>query len=838
MYFVLKNVDTYWYTILDYLGICMMINRIKIFGVIILSFFVWFFWFAFADLEFTDYKILGQIQNDGTINVQEDIDVHFFDQMHGIERKIPWTYTVQDTEFQVFVDDIDVPDYNYKIIDDYGVTNIRIWDADKYVYGDMKYQIDYSIYGLIKNFSGMWYSELYWNVIWYNRNNDINKVYVELTLPKAYNWLTKDDFLITAWYSDKTSIDDFDGEVTRDENKIYITYNRKLDSYNWITLAIRFPNDYFEFNHEKQASLLVWYTHDYNIENYKLFWTIEKSWNIVFHNDIELKLLNEDPYVWGQLPYKYNMDGYSYMTQLRDVSMNWEEKNIEMYDSTNRYATFKIPWNFDNTGTVSAEYSIYGLIKPFSWEFEDWAYRLYLPLPTLNLGEAIKNFELLLDVPWWCDTVYEEDVSVEIWGKIIWLAEYNEKYGHIRCHDNKFAMTYSGEMEYEKDLWLYINFVKWTFELDEELLAWLAALWDGQFYYTDKTNWQSILFAIWILLFSWWFKALMNKRYKKQAIIGKNYPIYYDAPKWVDAPEAWVLVDNKLDPKDLTSLMYQWAINRYIKIFAEADNEKQFYIKKLKQLPSNSKKYQLNLFNSLFKDENEFHFSKDSSSFRTALSTAQKGMNSYIDSQNWYKNTFFSGIWNSFKRQTATLVFWVAILWFVPYFFVLTFINQALVPVSGRIRIVLLVGFILIVSSYRGYKKETNTEEWQEVRNHCLGFKEFLTKVDKVKLETLMEKDPLYIEKVLPYAIVFGVHSQFIKNITPEMIEDWFEWNFDYFEDAIRYINMHNATNYFSSSSYSGHTSYSSSGWFSSGSSFGGWFSSGWGGGWGGWGWW
>jgi hypothetical protein len=31
------------------------------------------------------------------------------------------------------------------------------------------------------------------------------------------------------------------------------------------------------------------------------------------------------------------------------------------------------------------------------------------------------------------------------------------------------------------------------------------------------------------------------------------------------------------------------------------------------------------------------------------------------------------------------------------------------------------------------------------------------------------------MEKVLPYAIVFGVHSQFIKNITPEMIEEWFE---------------------------------------------------------------
>jgi hypothetical protein len=28
-------------------------------------------------------------------------------------------------------------------------------------------------------------------------------------------------------------------------------------------------------------------------------------------------------------------------------------------------------------------------------------------------------------------------------------------------------------------------------------------------------------------------------------------------------------------------------------------------------------------------------------------------------------------------------------------------------------------------------------------------------KVDKVKIETLLKEDPLYIEKALPYAIVF-----------------------------------------------------------------------------------
>lgn len=811
----------------------------------ILLFLIWFFGFTFADLEFTNYQILGQIQNDGTINVQENIDVHFFTQMHWIERMIPLTYTVQDTEFQVFVDNIDVPGYNYKIMDDYYDTNIRIWDADKYVYWDKKYEINYSIYWLIRNFSGMWYSELYRNVVWYDRSNSIQNTQIELTLPKAYTWLTKDDFLITAWYSDKKTIDEFDWEVKRDENKIYITYNKKLDSYNWITLTIRFPNNYFEFDHKRQESLLLRYTHDFNIKSYKLSWTVEKNGNIIFQNDIELEILNKDPRVEWLLPYFYHMDSKNYLVFLNDITVNWlkintkEKENGYITDSISHKWIY-ISWDFNEINSVSWTYSIYWLVRPFFGEYEDWAYRMFLPIPILDLLEWVNNIELILDIPWWCENLYQEDISVKIWWDIIWINEFNEKYGHIRCHDNKFAMTYSGET---LEMNLMINFVKWTFELDEELLAWLAALWDGQFYYTDKTNRQSILFAIWILLFWWWFKALMKKRYKNQSMMDNKYPIYFDAPKWVDSPEAWVLVDNRIDPKDITALIYQRAANHYIKLYKENSDEKEFYIKKIKQLPWSSKKYQLNLFNSLFKDSNEFHFSKNRSKLSDYLSTAQKELNSFIKSENRYKKSFFSWIWSSFKRQNATLVFWTAILWFIPYFWILTALSNHFVPVSNRIKIVCFVSFILIVTSYRNYWEETNTKKWQEARNHCLWFRDFLMKVDKVKLETLLKEDPLYIEKALPYAVVFWVDSQFIKNITPEMIKDldWFEWDdFDLYDltRSINYIQSHTTSSFYTSTYsrwYSG--SYSSSWWFSSGSSFGGGHSSGWGGGGGWWGW-
>lgn len=816
----------------------------------------WFFWFTFADLEFTNYEILGQIENDGTINVQENIDVHFFNQMHGIERKFDYSYTVEDIEFATIVDNITVPDYTYKIIDDYYQKNIRIWDADRLVDWDKKYEIDYSIYWLIRNFSGMWYSELYRNVVWYDRSNNIQNTQIELTLPKAYPWLTKDDFLITAWYSDKKTIDEFDWEVKRDENKIYISYNHKLSPYEWITLAIKFPNWYFDFDHEKQGNLLVWYTNDFNIENYKIDWTIDKSGNIIFQNEIELEVLNEDPIVRWALPYRYDVDWKTYLVKLKDITINWEEINWNEYDTTLTNKSVIISWDFENNNIITSSYSIYGLIRPFSgefkdwtynlyatsWSFDEWVYKMYLKLPVLDLSEKIKNLDVSLDIPGGCSAIYAEDIYVNLWNWFINMNEFNEKYGHIWCRDDKLALIYSWEIWEYSSIILSINFVKWTFNLDEELLEAFAAIVAGDFYYSDKTNRQSILFAIWILLFWWWFKALMKKRYKSRSMMDNKYPIQYDVPRWMWVSEAWVLVDNRIDAKDITALIYQRAANHYIKIFKEEDNKKEFYIKKIKQLPRTSKEYQLNLFNNLFKDSDEFHFSYDRGKLSDYLSTAQKELQSLIKSENWYKNSFFSWIWSSFKRQSATLVFWTAILWFIPYFWIVTALTNHLVPVSNWVKIVCFISFILIITSYRNYKEETNTKKWQEARNHCLWFKDFLMKVDKVKLETLLKEDPLYIEKALPFAVVFWVDSEFIKNITPEMIKDldrfgWEDFDLDDLTRSIRAIQSYNAPSFYASS-YSWHSSsYSSSWWFSSGSSFWWWFSWWWGGGGGWWGW-
>jgi hypothetical protein len=91
------------------------------------------------------------------------------------------------------------------------------------------------------------------------------------------------------------------------------------------------------------------------------------------------------------------------------------------------------------------------------------------------------------------------------------------------------------------------------------------------------------------------------------------------------------LIDDKLDPRDVVSLIYRWASNKYIKICAEDDKNKKFYIKKLKNLPDSSKEYQKNLFKKLFSDGDNFYFSTNKYKFQTYLSQTEKDLKTYIN---------------------------------------------------------------------------------------------------------------------------------------------------------------------------------------------------------------
>ena len=217
-------------------------------------FFVWGFTQA-KDYEYTNLYISAKILNDGTINVKEDFTANFFVNKHWIIRDIPLNYSVWWKNFHIEISNIDVEWKHFTKDKSNWEWHIKIWDANRTVIWEQNYPISYSTYGLIRNFSWMWYGELYWNLVWDKFDTNINNVKAEIFLPKAYTWFTKDDFLITTDWRLKT-IDWFEWSVDRSQwDRIIITYDKWLSAYHGITLTVIFPNDYFQFDHKRQASL-------------------------------------------------------------------------------------------------------------------------------------------------------------------------------------------------------------------------------------------------------------------------------------------------------------------------------------------------------------------------------------------------------------------------------------------------------------------------------------------------------------------------------------------------------------------------------------------------------
>ena len=176
--------------------------------------------------------IKANIWLDWNVDVLENFNAYFNVDKHGIIRAIPSskvTISGVNVKWKTFV----------TYVEDWNI-NIKIGDADKTVRWDQIYPISYKVDWLIRN------SQLYRNLVWYDFDTNINKVSAEIILPKAYTWFTKDDFLITTDWKSKT-IDWFDWTVDWSKwDRIIINYNKWLPAYQWITLAVKFPNDYFE----------------------------------------------------------------------------------------------------------------------------------------------------------------------------------------------------------------------------------------------------------------------------------------------------------------------------------------------------------------------------------------------------------------------------------------------------------------------------------------------------------------------------------------------------------------------------------------------------------------
>ncbi len=105
---------------------------------------------------------------------------------------------------------------------------------------------------------------------------------------------------------------------------------------------------------------------------------------------------------------------------------------------------------------------------------------------------------------------------------------------------------------------------------------------------------------------------------------------------------------------------------------------------------------------------------------------------------------------------------------------------------SNDIAISLILMLVIIaIGSFLIYKRmNTLTFKGELAKRHILGLKEFIKRADRDKIKFFLQEDKKYLDKMLPYALLFGLNKHWLKlyHELDAPMPDWYSGGFDSFD--------------------------------------------------------
>lgn len=314
--------------------------------------------------------------------------------------------------------------------------------------------------------------------------------------------------------------------------------------------------------------------------------------------------------------------------------------------------------------------------------------------------------------------------------------------------------------------------------------------------YFDFTPYLFIIAAVILILIVILLKLFVFNKPTLTPIVN------FEAPEGMDPLMMGKLIDNRVNPEDVTSLIFYWADKGYIKI--NLDNKDNPTLIRIMPLPDTATSYEQLVFNGLFKKGDAVKTSDLKYVFYTTYEKAKADINSKTKGLH---NSLSTGISILFAilgglviglaplilgmaTVHSSLTYLYGFLALVPALVLYAF-SEAIKYNSlknkpsktrlftGLLALGVLAGsgllIIIIPSSLLPIVPKCilcvlslaipaisvmlvcRTESYNEKLNHIVGFRSFIVHAEKDRLEALLESDPQYYYHVLPYAQVLNV---------------------------------------------------------------------------------
>jgi len=258
-------------------------------------------------------------------------------------------------------------------------------------------------------------------------------------------------------------------------------------------------------------------------------------------------------------------------------------------------------------------------------------------------------------------------------------------------------------------------------------------------------------------LFLLWYKKGRNT---KSVIV-----TLYEPPAGVNPAVAGVLADDKIDNRDLVSVFLKWAVNKIIRI-EEAEDYTSFLGKndyifvKIGELPPDAPAYEQTLFNGMFPANLKNRRLSDLKNiyYKTML-IAREQLDRDINKMGLYEGS---------TRKIGGLMKGVSIIFVVFGVFLTAF--------TGDIGWFVSCSVMMIATFFFGRLMPRRSAKGQGLYNKLAGFREFVERAEKDRLERMLEKNPEYFNLTVPYAVAFGMLKSWAGKFEGLMKEppDWY----------------------------------------------------------------
>jgi uncharacterized membrane protein len=262
------------------------------------------------------------------------------------------------------------------------------------------------------------------------------------------------------------------------------------------------------------------------------------------------------------------------------------------------------------------------------------------------------------------------------------------------------------------------------------------------------------LLPVWafVVMFSlWWWKG-------RDPDPGVSVAPMYEPPKGLTPAEAGTLLSDEIEARDITSTLIDLAVKGYLKII-EIDqsilfiHHKDYTLRLMKPRAEwqDLVAHELEVLNNIFPEvtAEETTLSSLKNRFYVALPSIRREIMDSLKNKNLYSTDPESA---KGLALVGVLVIVLPFLW-MQMTGAIHLTNSPVVLVVGvllTVLIVFLFGRILAAKTVRGAR----------TRVECLGFKEFMTRVDGDRIKRM---PPDTFERFLPYAMAFGVEQHWAK---------------------------------------------------------------------------